>query len=198
MRQTPVFRLPPRWNATSSSAAAPPPCNTYSAPACVAGRFRCKVAKKRRKRVMNYSLGFPDLSRELSLSTTISPKQSLEAVVSYFRAKHLEADSAVRAIHHQPAAEGTFADMPALVDARLRAALEKRGISRLYCHQADAFAHPVRRYRRCAIGMDRSRTLPGVRYAKRSSTMPTIVNGSPLRCRVFPTAEGSPPNSRNQ
>ena len=89
---------------------------------------------------MNYSLGFPDLSRELSLSTTISPKQSLEAVVSYFRAKHLEADSAVRAIHHQPAAEGTFADMPALVDARLRAALEKRGISRLYCHQADAFA----------------------------------------------------------
>ena len=89
---------------------------------------------------MNYSLGFPDLSRELSLSSTISPKQSLEAVVSYFRARHLEADSAVRAIHHQPAAEGTFADMPALVDAKLRAALEKRGISRLYCHQADAFA----------------------------------------------------------
>ena len=51
---------------------------------------------------MNYSLGFPDLSQELS----ISPKQSLEAVVSYFRSKHLEPDSAVRAIHHQPAAEG--------------------------------------------------------------------------------------------
>ena len=65
---------------------------------------------------MNYTLGFPDLSRELSLSTSISPKQSLEAVVSYFQAKHREADSAVRAIHHQPATEGTFADIPALVD----------------------------------------------------------------------------------
>ena len=84
---------------------------------------------------MNYSLGFPDPSRELS----ISPKQSLEAVVSYFRSKHLEADSAVRAIHHQPAAEGIFADIPALVDPRLRAALEKRGIARLYSHQAEAF-----------------------------------------------------------
>ena len=84
---------------------------------------------------MNYSLGFPDPSRELS----IPPKQSLEAVVSYFRSKHLEADSAVRAIHHQPAAEGIFADIPALVDPKLRAALEKRGITRLYSHQADAF-----------------------------------------------------------
>ena len=88
---------------------------------------------------MNYSLGFPDLSRELSLSTSISPKQSLEAVVSYFQSKHLEADSAVRAIHHQPAAEATFADMPALVDPKLRSALAKRGIARLYSHQADAF-----------------------------------------------------------
>ena len=84
---------------------------------------------------MNYSLGFPDPSRELS----ISPKQSLEAVVSYFRSKHLEADSAVRAIHHQPAAEGIFAEIPALVDTKLRTALEKRGITRLYSHQADAF-----------------------------------------------------------
>jgi len=49
------------------------------------------------------------------------------------------ADSAVRAIHHQPAAEGVYAEIPAAVDARLRAALEKRGISRLYAHQADAF-----------------------------------------------------------
>ena len=81
---------------------------------------------------MNYSLGFPDLSRELS----ITPKQSLEAVVSYFQSKHLEADSAVRAIHHQPVTEGTFADIPALVDPKLRAALAKRGIARLYSHQA--------------------------------------------------------------
>jgi len=83
----------------------------------------------------NLSLGFPDFSKELS----VSPRQSLEAVVSYFESKHKEPDSAVRAIHHQPASEGEFAEMPAAVDARLRAALAKRGIERLYTHQADAF-----------------------------------------------------------
>src|SRR2546427_5439883 len=83
----------------------------------------------------NLSLGFPEFSRELALS----PKESLETVVSGFRALHQEPDSAVRAIHHQPAAEGVFADIPATVDAKLRAALEKRGIARLYSHQAEAF-----------------------------------------------------------
>src|SRR5215472_11961602 len=86
---------------------------------------------------MNLSLGFPDsdLSRELSLS----PRPSLEAVVSSFRAAHQDPDSAVRAIHHQPAAEGVYADVPASVDSRLRAALASRGIARLYSHQAEAF-----------------------------------------------------------
>jgi len=83
----------------------------------------------------NLSLGFPEFSRELALS----PKQSLEAVVSGFRQLHQEPDSAVRAIHHQPPAEGMFADIPATVDSRLRAAMEKRGIARLYSHQAEAF-----------------------------------------------------------
>ena len=64
---------------------------------------------------MNYSLGFPDLSKELA----ISPRQSLEAVVSTFREAHAKPDSAVRAIHHQPAAEGTYADVPAAVDAQI-------------------------------------------------------------------------------
>jgi DEAD/DEAH box helicase domain-containing protein len=87
---------------------------------------------------MNLSLGFPepDLSRELSLS----PRPSLEAVVSSFRAAHQDPESAVRAIHHQPAAEGVYADVPVSVDSRLRAALEARGIARLYSHQAEAFA----------------------------------------------------------
>src|SRR6516165_10010776 len=77
---------------------------------------------------MNYSLGFPDLSRELS----ISPKQSLEAVVSDFRSKHLEADSAVRAIHHQPAAEGTFTDIPALVHPTLWSSRGTRHVARFH------------------------------------------------------------------
>ncbi len=84
---------------------------------------------------MNLSLSFPDFSKELA----ISPRQSLEAVVSYFESVHKQPDSAVRAIHHQPASEGEFSVMPEAVDSRLRAALAKRGIERLYTHQADAF-----------------------------------------------------------
>ncbi|HYW41623.1 MAG TPA: DEAD/DEAH box helicase [Bryobacteraceae bacterium] len=84
---------------------------------------------------MDLSLGFPEFSQELALSS----KPSLDAVVSRYRAAHLEPDSPVRAVHHQPASEGEFAEIPAGVDARLRAALEKRGISRLYSHQAEAF-----------------------------------------------------------
>src|SRR5436305_1228427 len=83
----------------------------------------------------NLSLGFPGLSQELA----VRAKQSLEAVVSQFRAAHGEPDSPVRAIHHQPAAEGSFAEIPAAIDGRLRAALAGRGIARLYTHQAEAF-----------------------------------------------------------
>ena len=84
---------------------------------------------------MNLSLGFPEFSQELAVPT----KPSLEAVVSRFEAARQEPDSAVRAIHHQPAAEGVYAVMPAAVDARLRAALEERGVARLYARQADAW-----------------------------------------------------------
>src|SRR5689334_17686952 len=85
---------------------------------------------------MNLSLGFPEFSRELA----VTPRQSLEAIVSGFRAAHREADSAVRAVHHQPASEGVYAEIPAGVDARLRGALEERGIARLYSHQAETLA----------------------------------------------------------
>src|SRR5581483_3710020 len=74
---------------------------------------------------MNLSLGFP--------------AASLETVVTQLQAAHREPDSPVRAIHHQPASDGVFAGMPPQVDARLAAALEKRGVTRLYSHQAEAF-----------------------------------------------------------
>jgi len=86
---------------------------------------------------MNLPLGFPEFSKELALSRN----PSLEAVVSRFEAAHDDADSAVRAFHHQPASEAVWADMPNEVDGRLRTALEKRGIARLYSHQAEAFEH---------------------------------------------------------
>ncbi len=86
---------------------------------------------------MNLSLAFPDFNRELSLRT----KPFLEAVIARFRAAEQDPDSPVRAIHHQPAAEGIFREIPPGVDERLRAALERRGIARLYAHQAEAFGH---------------------------------------------------------
>src|SRR5450432_3373853 len=84
---------------------------------------------------MDLSLGFPEFSKELAVSSN----PSLDAVVARFQALHREPDSAVRAIHHQPAADGVYAEMPSTVDEKLRAALAKRGIERLYVHQADAF-----------------------------------------------------------
>ncbi len=84
---------------------------------------------------MDLSLGFPEFTQELSVSSN----PSLEAVVSRFRSLHQQADSPVRAIHHQAATEGSFSEMPAAVDPRLRNALGARGITRLYTHQADAF-----------------------------------------------------------
>src|SRR6185312_16292337 len=66
-------------------------------------------------------------------------KGSLETVVHQFEAAHREPDSAIRAIHHQPAAEAVFHDLPAGIDPRLRTALAQRGIAQLYSHQAEAF-----------------------------------------------------------
>src|ERR1700760_3601979 len=84
---------------------------------------------------MDLSLGFPEFTQDIALAS----KPSLEAVVARFRSAHQDPDSPVRAIHHQPAAEGIFADIPSDVDPRLRTALERRGVSRLYIHQAEAF-----------------------------------------------------------
>src|SRR5689334_11824070 len=86
---------------------------------------------------MDLSLGFPEFSQELSLT----PRGSLEAVVSYFQSAHSAKDSPVRAIHHQAASEGVFADIPGSVESKLAAALERRGIARLYSHQAECFTH---------------------------------------------------------
>jgi DEAD/DEAH box helicase domain-containing protein len=86
---------------------------------------------------MNRTLGFPEFSQDLAVAS----RPSLEAVVSRYRASHQEPESPVRAIHHVPAAEGTFAEIPPNIDARLRAALERRNVARLYIHQGEAFDH---------------------------------------------------------
>jgi len=79
------------------------------------------------------------MRREPTLDLALPATRSLEAMVALYEAAHREPDSPIRAVRHEPAAEAVFAPMPASVDPRLRAALERRGIARLYCHQADAF-----------------------------------------------------------
>ncbi len=86
---------------------------------------------------MDYTLGFPEFSLELELAS----KPSLEAVVSRYQQVQHDPNSPVRAIHHEPAVGGSFAPLPEVADPRLRSMLEKRGITRLYTHQAEAFEH---------------------------------------------------------
>jgi DEAD/DEAH box helicase domain-containing protein len=75
---------------------------------------------------------------ESSLQLHLSQKPAVEAIISRFRSAHEQSDSPVRAIHHQPATPGSFAEIPAGLDPRIRQALEQRGIARLYTHQAEA------------------------------------------------------------
>ena len=72
------------------------------------------------------------------LETSLQP--TVNTVIARFRAAHQEPDSPIRAIHHQEAREGSFAEIPGHVDGRLKRALEKHGIVRLYTHQAEAFS----------------------------------------------------------
>ena len=65
-------------------------------------------------------------------------ESSLTAVVQELERLTSQPDSPVRAIQRQAAAEGTFCDIPAAVEIRLREALERRGIQKLYTHQAEA------------------------------------------------------------
>jgi DEAD/DEAH box helicase domain-containing protein len=83
-----------------------------------------------------------DLSSAIPEALLLDPHQkpALNALVARFRSSYQDPDSPVRAIHHQPATEGSFSEIPAEVDVRLKKSLEKRGISRLYTHQVDAFS----------------------------------------------------------
>jgi DEAD/DEAH box helicase domain-containing protein len=53
-------------------------------------------------------------------------------------------DSPVRAIRHQAAKEGTYAEFPEPLAVSLRQALQGRGIAKLYSHQSEALAHAER------------------------------------------------------
>ena len=84
---------------------------------------------------MDLMPGFPEFSREL----TAGRDAGLEAALARFESIVKQPESPVRSIRHEPAVEGDYRDMPDAVLPALRQALERRGIRRLYSHQADAF-----------------------------------------------------------
>ncbi|MDQ6677340.1 MAG: DEAD/DEAH box helicase [Acidobacteriota bacterium] len=81
----------------------------------------------------------PDFTPRMTsrLEKALSP--NLGAVLSRFEELSKLPESPVRAIHRQPATPGTFAPLPEALAPELRDVLKKRGIERLYSHQAEAF-----------------------------------------------------------
>ena len=84
---------------------------------------------------MDLTLRFPELPQAMAAEQ----RPALEAALTHFQAALGEPGSPVRAIRHEPAGNGTFADLPASLHPALRQALEDRGIHQLYSHQAEAF-----------------------------------------------------------
>ncbi len=85
---------------------------------------------------MNLSLAFPEFSEE-----GILPRpRGLEAALTRFQAILHDEDSPVRAIRHEPASPGIFAEIPTEIRPDLRQSLERRGIRQLYCHQAESYS----------------------------------------------------------
>src|SRR5581483_10507309 len=102
---------------------------------CQAAPSMLRLAKKGRR--MNLTFSFPEPARERILAR----QTGLSGAIERFEQWMADPDSPVRAIRHQPARAGEFADFPETLPASLGAALAARGISRLYVHQAEALKH---------------------------------------------------------
>src|ERR1700722_9320204 len=85
---------------------------------------------------MNRTLG---LAESPDLFGIARRNESIETSVARFEQWMALPDSPIRAIRHQKAREGEYAEIPASVAPALRAALIARGVPKLYVHQADAF-----------------------------------------------------------
>ncbi len=86
---------------------------------------------------MNLTLSFPEPARE----RTLARHTGLEGAIAQFEKWAADPDSPVRALRHQPAKPGEFADFPASLAEPLQQALAARGIAQLYSHQAAAVQH---------------------------------------------------------
>ncbi len=89
---------------------------------------------------MNLALGF---SESPDLFGIARRNEGIESSVARFEQWMAAPDSPIRAIRHQAAREGEYADIPRAWLPTLRDALVARGIPQLYTHQAEAFEHCV-------------------------------------------------------
>src|ERR1700728_2844759 len=87
---------------------------------------------------MNLPLG---LSESLDPFGIARRNGGIESSVARFEQWMALPDSPIRAIRHQAAREGEYAEIPASVAQALRDALIARGIPKLYVHQAAALEH---------------------------------------------------------
>ncbi len=83
---------------------------------------------------MNLDLGFPEFHSESALTRPAG----LESEVARFRQGIAEPDSPIRAVRHEPSKPGEYAPLPESLSPALCGVLRKRGIDRLYTHQAEA------------------------------------------------------------
>jgi DEAD/DEAH box helicase domain-containing protein len=94
-----------------------------------------RVTGKQKANQRTMSLAFDFGSPPLSLRQPTGVEVSL----TLFKSLMAQDGSPIRAIRHQPAAEGEYSPIPLALDSHLHDALSKRGIDKLYSHQAEAF-----------------------------------------------------------
>ncbi len=99
---------------------------------------------------MNLALDFGDTKDEqASLPpgpaeiVSLLPTSAVENLVLRFEESMQQDDSPVRAVRHQPARAAQFATYPEKLDVAVRQALARRGIEKLYSHQAAAVEHTL-------------------------------------------------------
>ena len=86
---------------------------------------------------MNLTLSFPEPVR----ARTLARQTGLQGAIERFQEWMSNPESPVRAIRHQAAKPGEFAEVPEFLAPALRQALTTRGIQQLYSHQAAALEH---------------------------------------------------------
>src|SRR5580692_4251029 len=100
----------------------------------------CKLGKEKANESMNLTLGLSASPDPFGIARR---SEGIESSVARFEQWMAQPDSPIRAIRHQAAREGEYAEIPATVAPALRDALIARGIPRLYVHQADALERSV-------------------------------------------------------